>query len=106
MRILLDECVSRRLKHYITGHSVSTVGEQGWSGIRNGELLELAARLFDVLVTVDRGIEHQQDLQMLPVAVILLKARSNRVEHLRPLVLKLSGILREMKHGEFRIVGE
>jgi len=59
MRILLDECLPRLLKHDIVGHEALTVAEMGWAGIKNGKLLDLAEEGFDVLLTVDRGIEYQ-----------------------------------------------
>ena len=54
MKILLDECIDRRLAKEIEGHEVSTVPQVGWAGIQNGELLRLAQAQFDVFVTVDR----------------------------------------------------
>jgi uncharacterized protein DUF5615 len=61
MRILLDECMPQLLRRDIVGHEVSTVAEMGWAGIKNGKLLTLAEAHFDVLLTVDRGIEYQQN---------------------------------------------
>jgi hypothetical protein len=62
MRLLLDECMPRRLKQELFGHDVSTVQEMGWAGIKNGALLQLASGSFDALLTVDQGIEYQQNL--------------------------------------------
>ena len=59
MRVLLDECVPRALRDDIPGHEVRTVAEAGWAGVKNGELLRLAAGQFDLLLTVDRSVEHQ-----------------------------------------------
>jgi hypothetical protein len=56
VKILLDECVDRRLSRGLVGHSVTTVPRKGWSGIKNGELLALAEKEFDIFVTVDRKI--------------------------------------------------
>lgn len=56
MRVLLDECVDRRLAESISGHEVKTVPEAGWAGVKNGELLTRADREFDALVTVDRSL--------------------------------------------------
>src|SRR5262245_36242962 len=73
MRILLDECVPRRLRHECTGHDVHTVPEMGWSGKKNGELLRLmAGQNFEVLLTVDQSIRHQQNLQAAGIAVLVL----------------------------------
>ena len=62
MRILLDECVDWRLQREIRGHDVRTAHQLGWTAIRNGELLALAATQFDVFVTVDRNLSFQQNL--------------------------------------------
>lgn len=58
----------------------------GWSGTRNGELLSRAASQFDVFVTADQNLQYQQNLGALPVAVIILAAKNNRINTLRPLV--------------------
>ena len=63
MRVLLDECVPRALRDDIRGHEVQTVAEAGWAGVKNGELLRLAAAAFDVLITVDRNLEYQQSFK-------------------------------------------
>ena len=60
MRVLLDECLPRRLKHELPGHDVKTVPEMGWAGLRNGDLLRVAADRFDAFLTVDRSLPAQQ----------------------------------------------
>jgi len=100
VRLLLDECVDCRLAREIRGHEVSTVSELGWAGIRNGELLVRASGRFDVFVTVDRNLAFQQNTADLPVAVVILRARTNRLVDLKPLVPKLLNRLPEMKLGE------
>jgi predicted nuclease of predicted toxin-antitoxin system len=62
VKILLDECIDRRLVKEIEGHEVVTVPQAGWAGIQNGELLRLAQAQFDVFVTVDRNLSFQQHL--------------------------------------------
>lgn len=86
MRILLDESIPQRLRNDLHSHSVSTVMECGWAGMRNGELLALAARSFDVFVTSDRNLEFQQNLLTLPIAVMVLVAPDNRLPTLQSLV--------------------
>jgi predicted nuclease of predicted toxin-antitoxin system len=75
MRLLLDESVPRRLKRSLPRHAVRNVVEMGWDGIRNGELLARAANEFDALVTVDKNLQYQQNLDNLPIAVIVLDAK-------------------------------
>lgn len=86
MKILLDECIDRRLANEIEGHEVVTVPQAGWAGIQNGELLRLAQAQFDVFVTVDRNLSFQQHLPQFAIAVIVLQASTNRLKDLRPLV--------------------
>lgn len=82
MRVLLDECIPRRLKAYLTGHECQTVAEAGWAGQRNGELLSLAAGKFDVLLTLDKGLQYQQNLSGHVLSVLVLRVQSNRIEDL------------------------
>ena len=82
MRILLDESVPSPMGRLLVGHEAISVQKRGWSGVKNGKLLALAAREFDVLLTADKGIEYQQNLQTLPIAVLIVLARSNRMEDL------------------------
>lgn len=89
MRVLLDECLPRKLRAELSGHEVCTVPEMGWSGIKNGELLRLASLRFDVFLTVDRGIEYQQNLAAAGIAVVVLVAPSNDIDVLRPLMPKV-----------------
>jgi hypothetical protein len=85
MRVLLDECVSRALRAELPGHEVKTIAEAGWAGVKNGGL-QLAAKDFDVLLTVDRNLEYQQNFSVLALAVIVMDAPSNDIVVLRPLM--------------------
>lgn len=95
MRILLDEDLPRRLGNLLVGHEVSTVPRSGWAGVKNGKLLTLAAAQFDVFLTMDQNLEYQQNLAALPVAVLVIQAASNRIEHLEPIV---PAILKALNH--------
>lgn len=101
MRILIDECVPRRLGQHLPGHDVHTVPEMGWSGKKNGELLQLmAGQGFEVFLTVDQNIRHQQNLQTVGVAVVLLVAVSNRVADLVPLMPSMLAALVSISLGD------
>ena len=100
MRILLDECLPRRLKRGLSGHEVQTVPEAGWASRRNGALLELAETRFDVFVTVDRNLSFQQDLRGSEIAVVVLVAKGNRESDLRPLIPRLSIALAAAAPGQ------
>ena len=95
MRILLDEDLPRRLGALLIGHEYSTVPRSGWAGVKNGKLLALAATKFDIFLTMDQNLEFQQSLATLPIAVLVVKALSNRIEELAPLV---PAILKELNH--------
>ena len=101
MRVLFDEMLDRRLKRYLPGGTEAlTVRERGRESLRNGELLEAAQHEFDVLITTDRGIPHQQDLSRFDLAVVILRANSNAAKDLSPLMEKASAALSEARHGE------
>jgi len=89
MRVLLDECLPRRLKSQLHGHEVVTVPEAGWAGKKNGELLRVAAGKVDAFITVDSNLAYQQHLVGLPFAVIVVTARSNRLDDLLPVVPRI-----------------
>ncbi len=89
MRILLDECLPKRLKGDLAGHDARTVPEMGWASKRNGELLALAEGQFDVFLTADRNLSFQNEVNRFTVAVIVLRAKGNRLADLRPLVPEL-----------------
>ncbi len=75
MRILLDECVHSGVKQAFPGDVVKTVPEAGWSGIKNGKLLALIAGNFDVFLTIDQNIRHQQNLTKRPLPSSLSQCR-------------------------------
>ena len=104
MNILLDECVPARLARELAPHSVATVQRRGWAGIKNGDLLALAQNEFDVLITVDRKISEQQDLPNVTIAVVLVRAATNRLEHLRPLAGKILEKLADAPAGAVSVV--
>jgi hypothetical protein len=105
MRVLLDECVPRKLKRELMGYDALTVAECGWSGVKNGKLLALAEAEFDVFLTVDQNLKFQQNLKAINIAVILLVARNNRLRTLLPLMPETRTTLENIKTGEFVRVG-
>ena len=97
--MLLDECVPRRLRSELPGHAVRTVSEMGWSGIKNGPLLHRAAQEFDIFLTVDQGIEYQQNPVGLALATIVMVATSNDIDDLRPLMPRVREALSSASPG-------
>ena len=100
MRLLLDECVDRRLAGELKDHEVDTVTGLGWAGVQNGALLARATGQFDAFVTVDRNLAFQQRIEGLALAVVILRARSNRLADLKPLVPGLLRALTRIRPGE------
>lgn len=101
MRILLDECVPRPLKHELRDYEIRTVVEMGWSGKKNGELLQLMAQEgFTILLTTDQNLRYQQNLQQTGVAVVVLVAPSNRLPDLIPLIPDVRNVLGTIVPGE------
>lgn len=102
MRVLLDECLDRRLAKHIVGHEVMTVPQMGWAGIKNGDLLTRAQGQFDVFVTVDRNLFFQQNLPQFNISVMILQAATNRLNDLQPLMPKLLSVLPTVPKGQVR----
>lgn len=94
MKVLLDHCVDARVAVLLEGHSVRTAREQGWEALSNGKLLAACeAEGFEVIVTVDKGFRHQQNVVGRPVSLITLEPRSGAFEELLTLVPALCALL-------------
>ncbi len=104
MRLLLDECVPARLTRAIPTHQVSTVPQEGWSGVKNGNLLALAASKFDVFITVDKNLPYQQNTTNLPVAIVVLDTLSNELSALLPLIPELLATLERLEPRSYVFV--
>jgi predicted nuclease of predicted toxin-antitoxin system len=104
MRLLLDECVPARLRRSLPSHQVSTVVVEGWSGVKNGKLLALAAHSFDAFVTVDKSLPYQQNTAVLPLAVVVLDAVSNELPYLLPLIPKLEDELAKLVRCSYVLI--
>ena len=100
MRVLLDENLPRKLKYRLEASEALTVPERGWNDIGNGELLRRTAKEFDVFLTMDRGLEHQQNVEGVSLSIILLSAPSNDYDDLLPLVPRLNEALQRTEPGK------
>lgn len=105
MRVLLDENLPADLAPLIAGGSATTVRAEGWSGISNGELLRRISGRFDALLTMDRNLQHQQNVKQLSFGIVLIRARSNRMVDLVPLLPAIAEALGGLGPGELRLVG-
>jgi len=107
MRVLLDECVNEELRNYFPGHDCQTARYAGFAGLENGQLLNAAETAkFDVVLTVDRGFEYQQNLEQRKIAVIIFCGKSVLLEDLLPLVPECLARLRSMQPGQIVRMGE
>ena len=104
MKLLLDECVTRHLKREFVNHEVHTVEEAGLKGLENGSLLRTASGSYDVLITVDRNLPHQQNLTGLEIAILVLSAKRNSYVRLKPLMPKALKALETIKLREIILV--
>jgi predicted nuclease of predicted toxin-antitoxin system len=104
MKILLDECIDRRLAKEFIGYEINTVPRMGWAGIKDRELLILAASVFDVFITADRNLSFQQNLSSFELSLIVLQAQSNRLADLKPLVPKILDLLDIAPKGQATLV--
>lgn len=106
MRVLLDESLPRQLAQEFPEHEVRTVAEQGWKGMKNGDLLRRAASEgFDLFLTADQNLQYQQNLAKLGIGVVVIAARTNRLVDLRPLVSEVTRVLPTVGKGEVLLVG-
>ena len=103
MRLLLDECLPKRLKRAFVGFDVVTVPEVGWAGVKDKTLLEAAGRAgFDAFITIDGGMKYQQNLERITLRVVALRAPSNRLEDIEPLIPLVLDLLPTLVMGEYR----
>ena len=104
MRLLLDESLPRRLTQHLSDVEVDTVYDRGWSGLKNGDLLRAAEAEYDVFVTADQNLQYQQNLRGFGIGVVVLAARTNRLEDLIPLVPGLLQATSSVVSGEVEVV--
>jgi len=107
MRLLLDECLPRRAKFLFAeaGHECETVRDAGFSGKENGELIALAEKKFEILITIDKNIRHQQNLTGRDIAVLIIRAASNDLDDIRPQIPNALAALKTVKAGQIVEVG-
>jgi predicted nuclease of predicted toxin-antitoxin system len=105
VKVLLDECVDWRLARHLVGHEIKTARQMGWAAITNGDLLKLASEHFDVFVTVDRNLAFQQNFALLPISVVVLQAKTNRLADLTPLVPDLLTKIDGLRPGTVYFIG-
>jgi hypothetical protein len=105
VRVLLDENLPHDLILELGGHEVVTVQGLGWGGVKNGELLRRASGQVEALLTMDRNLEHEHDLGALSFGIVVIRAHSNRVQDLRPLIGTITAALARIEPGKIEHVG-
>jgi hypothetical protein len=100
MRIILDECLPRKLGLELTGHLVATVPQAGWAGMSNGKLLALFVGNYDAFITVDKNLPAQQKTAALPFGVVIVRSASNKLSDLNPLVPRILAALATLQPGQ------
>ena len=106
MRILIDECLPRKLKHQLANHDVSTLQEMGWSGVKNGALLRLMMDQFEVFITIDGNLAYQQNMSAVNIIVIVLNAPNSKLESLLPLMPAVREALITLQAGDIARFGD
>lgn len=104
MRVILDECLPRKLGLLLTGHEVTTVQRAGWAGIVNGKLLAKMAGQCDALITVDQNLPAQQNTAALPFGIIVLRTPTNQLADLQPLGPQILAALGKLQPGQVTVV--
>ena len=105
-KVLLDECVDWRLLRSLGQFEVSTARQMGWSHLKNGKLLREAATKFEVLVSTDQGIEHQNNLNEIGIAIVVLMPKRNKLSEIVPMLPEILVALTEVQIGSARYVPE
>ncbi len=87
MKLLLDECLPRRIKNHLKEFDVFTVGEKGWSSLKNVNLLKAAiADNFDILLTVNKKLKYEQNIKLFDIAIVVFDVIRNKEEDIIPLL--------------------
>ncbi len=100
MKILFDHCVPAPLRQSFPAHEVRTTAQMGWEELQNGQLLASAAATFEVFLTVDKNLKHQQNLGTIHVAVVILDTVKNTLDSLLPLVPAVESVLPTLRPGQ------
>ncbi len=100
MRVLIDECVDPRVKLLLGNHKTATVHEKGWSALEDGPLLTVAQQEFDVLLTIDRNLEFQQNLAKLRIGVVVVHVPKNQMPHYHAIQKEMLLAVEKARPGE------
>ena len=96
MKVLLDECVNKRLKSHLSDCEVYTVNEMKWCGVKNGKLISLCvANQFDIILTIDKNMIYQQNIEKYPITIVVFNASTSKMGEL---ILFIPSFLKQIHH--------
>lgn len=105
MKILLDECITKRIKPFLSEFEILTVNDMGWSGVKNGQLMKLCIEnKFDILLTIDKNLRFQQNLQNYNIAIVILDTQSSKKEDIIGLLPKFRLKINEFQKHNYYII--
>ncbi len=106
MKILLDECVTKKLKPYLSDYDISTVSQEKWNGLKNGKLLTTAQKHgFNILLSIDKNLQHQQNMENYTISIVILNSNTSKIEDLKEFVPNLKIQLDEgIEEGRIYII--
>ena len=107
MKILLDECVPKKVKKLLEDYEVKTVPEMNFNGLKDKELLKATEQEnFDILLTIDKNIDHQQNIKKYKVSIVILDVLKNTLRHIEKLIPKFKKQIKGFKKGKSYRVSE
>lgn len=101
MKVFADECVNRKLLRHLAGHTFVHARDTALLSKKNGALLRAVAPGYDVFLTCDASIQFQQNLKKFPLAFVILRSRSSKIEDLLPLAPGLTAALERIETGGY-----
>lgn len=105
MKILLDECVPKKLKSCLRDFEVRSVTEMGWSGVKNGRLLALCVEYkFDLLLTIDKNLVHQQNIDKYKISIAVLDCVTSKIDELKLFIPSLLSKFAEMEYHKVYLI--
>ncbi|MCX6161986.1 MAG: hypothetical protein NTV87_11745 [Ignavibacteriae bacterium] len=105
MKILLDECVTKKVIVLLEGHTVFTIGQMEWKGLKNGMLLKQAEQnKFDILLTIDKNICYQQNTAKYNLAIVVLDTNNSNIESLQEYIPNFIKQINFFEKGKLYII--
>lgn len=105
MKILLDECVTKKLIPFLKDHEVSTVSQMKWNGLKNGELISKVEQAgFEMLLTIDKKIKYQQNISKYNIIIVIINTSSSSIESLSEYIPNLNKAIGSFEKGNFYFI--